>query len=252
MTVRLALALGGGCAVVLAAPIPLRLVAQPVRPLVAPPAEPADDAGGGRARRWRRPGAWPERWRWALVAALVLVDPLLALVATAVVVGAPTLRRLVGARRRTAAIERAVPEAIELLVLVIRAGLTPHQAVDAMATHAPRAIRPGFESVQHRLRRGAELADALAELPAVLGPAMAPTADTLSIAVRHGSAIGDALGELSLEVRHRRRRRAEADARRLPIRLSFPLVCCTLPSFVLVAIAPAVLAALSSLGDTAW
>jgi len=34
--------------------------------------------------------------------------------------------------------------------------------------------------------------------------------------------------------------------------LSFPLVVCTLPSFVLLAIAPAVIAALSSLGGTAW
>ena len=39
-------------------------------------------------------------------------------------------------------------------------------------------------------------------------------------------------------------------ARRLPVRLSFPLVVCTLPSFVLLAIAPAVLGALSTLQGT--
>ena len=64
--------------------------------------------------------------------------------------------------------------------------------------------------------------------------------------------LAPALEQLSAEARRSRRRRDEADARRLPVRLSFPLVVCTLPSFVLLAIAPAVLAALSSLGATAW
>ena len=48
-----------------------------------------------------------------------------------------------------------------------------------------------------------------------------------------------------------RRRLGEAAARRLPVRLTFPLVTCTLPAFVLLAIAPAVLGALSTLRATA-
>jgi tight adherence protein C len=36
------------------------------------------------------------------------------------------------------------------------------------------------------------------------------------------------------------------------VKLSFPLVVCTLPSFVLLAIVPAMIAALSSLGGSAW
>ena len=42
-----------------------------------------------------------------------------------------------------------------------------------------------------------------------------------------------------------------ASARRLPVRLTFPLVTCTLPSFVLLAIAPAVIGALSTLRASA-
>jgi tight adherence protein C len=59
------------------------------------------------------------------------------------------------------------------------------------------------------------------------------------------------LDQLSTEARAARRRLDEADARKLPVRLSFPLVVCTLPSFILLAIAPAVIAALSSLGSSA-
>ena len=60
------------------------------------------------------------------------------------------------------------------------------------------------------------------------------------------------LDQLAVEVRASRRRLDQADARKLPVRLSFPLVACTLPSFVLLAIAPAVIAAISSLGGSAW
>lgn len=164
----------------------------------------------------------------------------------------PKLRRVVEDRRQRARITATIPDAIELLVLMIRAGLTPRQAVEASVSRAPGPVRPGFVEVERRLHRGDGLADALRSLPAVLGPSLNSVADTLAIAERHGTPISDALTQLSQDVRQQRQRSAEADARKLPVRLSFPLVFCTLPSFVLVAIAPAVLAALSSLGDNTW
>jgi hypothetical protein len=42
------------------------------------------------------------------------------------------------------------------------------------------------------------------------------------------------------------RRRAEARARTVPVRLCFPLVACILPAFALLTVAPAVLAGLST------
>ena len=47
--------------------------------------------------------------------------------------------------------------------------------------------------------------------------------------------------------RHERRRQAEEAARTLPIKLCFPLVCCVLPAFVLLTIAPLVAGAVRSL-----
>ena len=182
----------------------------------------------------------------------VIVGPFPALICVVVVAARPVVRRRLGERRRRRSVEGAVPDTIDLLVSMMHAGLTPHQAVLALAEHAPPPTRVGFVHVVRRLDRGERLGDALAELVVVCGPAMASVADTVSISVRHGSPIADALIQLSFDARERRRRLAEADARRLPVRLSFPLVFCTLPSFVLVAIAPAVLAAVSSLGDISW
>ncbi len=116
----------------------------------------------------------------------------------------------------------------------------------------PTPVRPGFAGVRHRVERGAALADALQALPDTLGPGATALADTLAIGERHGTPIARTLEQLALDVRERRRRQAEAEARKLPIRMAFPLVTCTLPAFVLVAIVPAVLAALESLGDTGF
>ncbi len=165
---------------------------------------------------------------------------------------APRVRRLVATRATQRAVDAALPDAIELLVLVIHAGLTPHQAIDVLTLRAPVAVRPAFAAVRHRIARGAPLADALDALPDTLGPAATAVADTLAMSERHGNPIAHTLEQLALDVRERRRRRAEAEARKLPIRMSLPLVACTLPSFVLIAIVPAVLAALASLRDTGF
>ena len=69
----------------------------------------------------------------------------------------------------------------------------------------------------------------------------------IATADRDGLPLAPALDRLAADARTTRRRLGEAAARRLPVRLIFPLVTCTLPSFVLLAIAPAVLGALSTL-----
>jgi tight adherence protein C len=165
------------------------------------------------------------------------------------------LRRLApmrSARRRRSHIDRELPDAMDLLVLSVRAGLTPFQAVGELAGAEEPVVADAFAEVVRRTERGQPFADALAALPELLGPPAAALADVIATSDRNGLALGPALDQLTVEIRAARRRLDQADARKLPVRLAFPLVTCTLPSFVLLAIAPAVIAALSSLGGTAW
>ena len=157
------------------------------------------------------------------------------------------IRPVLAARRLAARVDRAVPDAIEMFVLTIHAGLSPVQAVRELAVTVPAEVRSGFAAVVHRLDRGEPFAQAVQALPERLGGGMVAFADLIAGADRYGVPIGPVLESLALDVRATRRRLDEADARRLPVRLSFPLVICTLPSFVLLAIAPALIAALSSL-----
>ncbi len=179
------------------------------------------------------------------------VGPLPVLMGVAAVLLVRRARPVLAARARRRAAERALPDAMDLLVLSVRAGLTPQQAIRDLAASAPHEVRPAFALVAHRSDRGQAFADALAALPELLGASALSLADALASSERYGLPVGPMLDQLSTEARAARRRLDEADARKLPVRLSFPLVVCTLPSFVLLAIAPAVIAALSSLGSSA-
>ncbi len=153
-------------------------------------------------------------------------------------------------RHRVARAVEALPDAIELIVLAIRSGLTPTAAIEAVATQVPDPLTATFADVIHRLHRGQRLADALDVFADQLGPVAAGFADALATADRYGLPIEPVLDRLAFDVRSDRRRMAELHARTLPVKLSFPLVVCTLPSFVLLAIVPAVMGALSTLrGD---
>ena len=188
----------------------------------------------------------------AILVSLFVVGVVITVFAVSVALLVRRLAPIRDARRQRAAIERALPDAMDLLVLGVRAGLTPFQAVCDLATSDVRAIGDAFGEVVRRTERGQPFADALSALPERLGVRAGGLTDVIATSDRHGLPLGPVLDQLTAEVRATRRRLDQADARKLPVRLSFPLVVCTLPSFVLLAIAPAVIAALSSLGGNAW
>jgi len=150
-------------------------------------------------------------------------------------------------RRAERAARAALPDLIELVIIGVRAGLTPAAALTMSAEHADPALAPCLDAVVHQMQRGRRLSDALDVLPRFLGPDAAFFTDSLVTADRYGLPLGPVLDQLGAEVRADRSRHAQQQARTLPVKLSFPLVVCTLPSFVLLAIAPAVLGAISTI-----
>ncbi|MFV0306753.1 MAG: type II secretion system F family protein [Desertimonas sp.] len=180
-------------------------------------------------------------------AAIAIAGPVGAIAVATGGVGAWTRSRRHDERRCRAAVEATFPDAVELLVLCLHAGRSPVQAVHELARRAPIPVRPGFAAVTARMQRGAALADALTALPETLGPTAQEVAASVAAADREGLALAPVLDRLAADARTARRRQGDAAARRLPVRLSFPLVACTLPAFVLAALAPALLGALSTL-----
>jgi Flp pilus assembly protein TadB len=191
----------------------------------------------------------------------VVIGALGAIAIVGVVIAGPALTAIIGgagcgvvvsrhrraARSARLAIDASMPDAVELLVMCLHSGYSPTQAVTQLARDAPAPLRPAFGAVEQRLHRGSGFADALGELTAACGRCALPLVTSMSAAMRDGLPLAPVLDRLTDEAIDSRRRHGEAAARRLPVRLSFPLVVCTLPSFVLLAIAPAVLGALSTL-----
>lgn len=156
-----------------------------------------------------------------------------------------------GQARQRRAIVELLPDLVELIVIAVRAGASPTAALSIVAPNAPGPLRPALAEVEHRMRRGQRLADALPALVDLLGPDATVFVDTLATADRYGLPLAPVLDRLGDDIRAERRRRAESQARTLPVKLAFPLVMCTLPSFVLLAIVPALLGAVSTLRGSA-
>lgn len=150
-------------------------------------------------------------------------------------------------RRRDQRLDQAFPDLLDLFVVTVQAGRLPLQAVGELRGIVDPVLTAGLDEVVARVDRGERFVEALAALVEAWGPRVLTFVATVAATERNGLPLAPALERLADEARQHRRRGAEAAARELPVRLSFPLVLCTLPAFVLVAIVPLLVGALSSL-----
>jgi tight adherence protein C len=155
------------------------------------------------------------------------------------VVRASTQRR--AHRRRDDRLARELPAAIDLLAVAVSAGSTPFGAVEIAARWAPPTVGRSLETVLATCRLGASFEAALSRA-ARHDPRLAPLTAVLATGAGLGAAMNDALARLAAETRRDLRRRAEARARTVPVRLLFPLVFLVLPAFGLLTVVPAVAA----------
>lgn len=143
----------------------------------------------------------------------------------------------------------ALADVLESTTLLVRAGVAPRRALLASARHATRPVEAHLTELGWRLEHGWLLADALVGLAERVGPSARRLIDGLVRAERYGSPLGQVLDRMVDDIDALRRDIAVRRTRTLPVRLSAPLVLCTLPSFVLLALLPAVGAALAGLNS---
>jgi len=146
-------------------------------------------------------------------------------------------------RRHAAQLRRELPVVVELVGVAVSAGCTPFHAVEHATQFGPSYTAAASRRVLQACARGQSFDDALRDLGAS-APTLRPLTDALRTSARLGTPAAPALGRLAAEVRADVRRRAEARARIVPVRLCFPLVVCVLPAFALLTVVPAVLSGL--------
>lgn len=186
----------------------------------------------------------------AIVAAALLVTtvPLLALL---LAVAGWHLPRVIAAQRQRRATSALVDEtllATELCAVSVHTGATVPQAVEAVAPYLGGSLGACLGRAAADHRDGMLLDDRLAAVTTELGDVVAPLVTVLRAAHVDGDPVEPALSRLADRMRDDRRRMVETDVRRLSVRLLVPLVCCSLPGFVLIAVVPLVLGPLGGPG----
>jgi tight adherence protein C len=191
-----------------------------------------------RARRLRtRPRARRRAWRWTR---RVRARPI---VVVARVLGTPGRRRR--AHRDDIALVAELPVAIDLVGVAVGAGYTPLQALEIAGRWSPARAARELQRITRTTAIGTTFDDALAAVGRQ-SPPMRRLTETLRTSARLGSPAAAALGRLAHDVRADVRRRAEARARTVPVRLLFPLVFCILPAFALLTVVPVLLDGVAS------
>ena len=137
------------------------------------------------------------------------------------------------------------PDALDLLVVCVEAGLGLGPAIDRVArdldvSHPELAEELNLVNVE--MRAGVERPAALKNLAARSGlDDIRGLVGLLVQTMRFGTSIADALRVYSEEFRDKRMQKAEEAAAKIGTKLIFPLVTCLFPSFFIVAVGPAAL-----------
>ena len=168
------------------------------------------------------------------------------------VAGWLTARQAAARRQRAeehARLAAAAPAVVDLLGACLLAGLNGHLAVLKVAERAPPALAPDLHLAAVDLRLGRSPSAALRGAAERTGlDELRAAAGALEAAERWGAPAAEALGARAEALRSRLRLEAEAAAGRTSVRLSFPLVLCFLPAFVLLTVVPLIAGALRSAG----
>jgi tight adherence protein C len=139
------------------------------------------------------------------------------------------------------------PDVVDLLAVAAASGLPAGPAVAAVAARVPAPWPDAFAACLARAEAGELFADALDAVIAHAGDVARPLVATLRAGLADGDRLAADLMRVAVDGRDLRRRRAEEQARRIPVRLLLPLVTCSLPAFAVLSIVPIVAGTLGGL-----
>ena len=149
------------------------------------------------------------------------------------------------AKRRQHRIRLSLPDALDLLVVSVEAGLGLDQAVQRVGEELAFAhpdLSDELRLINLELRAGKGRAEALHNLGARTG-----VDDVISLVAmlvqtdKFGTSVAQSLRVHSSTLRTKRRQRAEEAAAKTGVKMIFPLVFCIFPALYVVTLGPAVL-----------
>jgi tight adherence protein C len=163
---------------------------------------------------------------------------------------APNLYLYQKGHDRTEKMQRALPDALDLLSISVEAGLGFDAALSQVArnTEGPLAqeLARVLQEMQIGLGRSAALR-ALGERSTL--PDLRSFTSAMVQADSFGIPVGQVLRVQSAEIRLKRRQRAEEQAQKVPVKIMIPLVLFILPCLFIAVIGPAIIRMMSTFGS---
>lgn len=147
-------------------------------------------------------------------------------------------------KSRQSEIQRALPDALDLMVVCVEAGLGLNQALQRVAGEMDRlseALSDELLMVTLEIRAGTPREDALRNFGKRTGLTDVQSFTSMLIQTeRFGTSVANALRVHSEELRTKRRQQAEEQAAKAGIKILFPLVFFVFPAIFVVLLGPAV------------
>lgn len=145
-------------------------------------------------------------------------------------------------RRRQTEIIRTLPDALDLLTIIVEAGMGFDGAMQKVAEKWNNEISKGFAKVVQEMRLGVARREALKNMEQSMG---VPDVTTFVAAIIQAEQLGVSIAKIlrvqSEQMRIKRRQRAEAEANKAPIKMLFPMVFLIFPALFIILLGPSAL-----------
>lgn len=149
---------------------------------------------------------------------------------------------------RAEQLQRALPDAIDLLTISVEAGLGFDAAVLQVARHTEGPLADELARALREMQLGQSRAQALRGLAERTHVTDLRTFVAAMVqADQFGIPIGQVLRVQAQEIRVKRRQRAETKAQQVPVKITIPLIFCILPTLFVAVMGPAVITILDNL-----
>lgn len=166
----------------------------------------------------------------------------LVLIALAVYVGYYLPEWILRSRsgRRQYRIQRALPDALDLLSITVEAGLGFDAAMARVARQEGGPLGEEMHRVLQEMQLGKSRSDALRDFG---DRSTVPELKSFVLAMIQADIFGISVSKVlhvqAAEMRTKRRQRAEEQAQKVPVKIIFPLILCIFPALFVVLLGPA-------------
>jgi tight adherence protein C len=149
--------------------------------------------------------------------------------------------------KRQDLLQRALPDALDLLTICVEAGLGFDAAMSRVSLNTEGPLAAEFARVLQEMQIGESRSAALRSLAGrTTVTELGAFVTALIQAGELGVAVADVLREQAREMRLRRRQRAEEQAQKVPVKILLPLIGCLFPALFVIVMGPGVLTIIHS------